>query len=108
MLTPIVTQHSRSSQFGNKQQSHLHHDPIPNEVQRQIYFCHIDALDHDGSMTIDLSGAKLWGITVVAALEKVSDQFRRHDLAVAVNPAEVRVHDRLKASRPWNQLIVTC
>jgi hypothetical protein len=66
-----------------------------------------------GSVALVLSaGPHLWDRIAfgrsVAALEKVSDQFRRHDLAVAVNPAEVRVHDRLKASRPWNQLIVTC
>lgn len=62
-------------------------------VEGQIFFASADAFidafdptDHDGPVTIDLSGAKLWDITAVAALEKVRDRFRRHELAVTIIP----------------------
>lgn len=60
-------------------------------VEGQIFFASADAFveafdpsDHDGPVTIDLSRAKFWDITAMAALEKVRDRFRRHNLPVTV------------------------
>ena len=60
-------------------------------VEGQIFFASADAFidafdpgDHEGPVTIDLTGAKLWDITAMAAVEKVRDRFQRHNLAVTV------------------------
>ncbi|WP_151719658.1 SulP family inorganic anion transporter [Gemmobacter serpentinus] len=60
-------------------------------VEGQIFFASAEAFveafdptDHDGPVTIDLSQAKLWDITALAALDKVRDRFARHDLALTV------------------------
>ena len=36
-----------------------------------------DPIDHDGPVTIDLSRARLWDITALAAVDKVRDRFPR-------------------------------
>lgn len=60
-------------------------------VEGQIFFASADAfvdafdpIDHDGPVTIDLSRAKLWDITALAAVEKVRDRFLRHNLPLTV------------------------
>lgn len=60
-------------------------------VEGQVFFASaeafIDAFDptlHDDPVTIDLSGARLWDITALAALEKVRERFTRHGLDVTV------------------------
>lgn len=60
-------------------------------VEGQIFFASADAfidsfdpIDHDGPVTIDLSAARLWDITALAAVEKVRDRFARHGLSVTV------------------------
>ncbi|NPD17034.1 SulP family inorganic anion transporter [Xinfangfangia sp. D13-10-4-6] len=60
-------------------------------VTGQIFFASADAFieafdpsDHDGPVTLDLTGAKLWDITALAAVEKVRERFQRHNLAVTV------------------------
>lgn len=60
-------------------------------VEGQIFFASADAFidafdpsNHDGPVTIDLSRAKLWDITALAALEKVRERFQRHKLEVTV------------------------
>ena len=60
-------------------------------VDGQIFFASADAfidsfdpVDHEGPVTIDLSRAKLWDITAIAAVEKVRDRFAKHGLAVTV------------------------
>ena len=52
-------------------------------VDGQIFFASPDAfidsfdpVDHEGPVTIDLSRAKLWDITAVAAVDKVRDHLR--------------------------------
>lgn len=64
-------------------------------VEGQIFFASAEAfieafdpIDHDGPVTIDLTRAKLWDITALAAVEKVRDRFRRHDLEVTINGLE--------------------
>lgn len=60
-------------------------------VEGQIFFASAEAfieafdpIDHDGPVTIDLTQAKLWDITALAAVEKVRDRFQRHNLAVTI------------------------
>ena len=60
-------------------------------VSGQIFFASADAFidafdpsEHLGAVTIDLSAARLWDITALAALEKVTERFRRHGLEVTV------------------------
>lgn len=61
-------------------------------VEGQIFFASAEAFieafdptEHEGPVTIDLTGARLWDITALAALDKVRDRFRRHNLQVTVN-----------------------
>lgn len=61
------------------------------QVEGQIFFASADAfieafdpMDHDGPVTIDLSRAKLWDITAIAAVQKVEDRFARHNLPVTI------------------------
>ena len=60
-------------------------------VEGQIFFASAEAfieafdpIDHDGPVTIDLSRARLWDITALAAVDKVRDRFLRHDLPVTI------------------------
>lgn len=60
-------------------------------MEGQVFFASADAfidafdpLEHDGAVTIDLSQARLWDITALAAVEKVKDRFTRHGLTVTV------------------------
>ncbi|WP_134681037.1 SulP family inorganic anion transporter [Paracoccus ravus] len=61
------------------------------KVEGQLFFASADAfldafdpLEHDGPVRIDLTGAKVWDITAVAAIDKVRERFARHGLAVTV------------------------
>lgn len=44
-----------------------------------------DPIDHEAAISIDMSRAKLWDITAIAALDKVRDRFMRHKLSVTVH-----------------------
>lgn len=64
-------------------------------VEGQIFFASAEAfieafdpIDHDGPVTIDLSRARLWDITALAAVDKVRDRFLRHDLPVTIHGLE--------------------
>jgi SulP family sulfate permease len=70
---------------------HVRRDGDHYFVDGQIFFASADAfidafdpINHDGPVTIDLSRAKLWDITAMAAVEKVRDRFAGHGLAVTV------------------------
>lgn len=70
---------------------HVTRDGDHYRVEGQLFFASADAfvdafdpLDHDGPVTIDLSGANIWDITAFAAVDKVKDRFTRHGLAVTV------------------------
>ncbi len=58
-------------------------------VEGQVFFASAEAFidafdptDHDGPVTIDLTRAKLWDITSVAAVDKVRDRFAQNGLTV--------------------------
>lgn len=60
-------------------------------VEGQVFFASAEAFieafdptDHDGSVSIDLSQAKLWDVTALAAVEKVRGRFLRHGIAVTI------------------------
>ncbi|MDQ2065555.1 SulP family inorganic anion transporter [Xinfangfangia sp. CPCC 101601] len=60
-------------------------------VEGQLFFASADAFvdafdpsDHEGPVTIDLSGAKLWDITAAAAVEKVRQRFLAHEIGVTL------------------------
>ncbi|MBD9529072.1 SulP family inorganic anion transporter [Paracoccus sp. PAR01] len=64
-------------------------------VEGQIFFASAEAfieafdpINHDGPVTIDLSRARLWDITALAAVEKVRGRFLRHNLLVTISGLE--------------------
>ncbi|WP_188717047.1 SulP family inorganic anion transporter, partial [Paracoccus acridae] len=64
-------------------------------VEGQIFFASAEAfieafdpINHDGPVTIDLSRARLWDITALAAVDKVRDRFLRHNLPLTVKGLE--------------------
>lgn len=70
---------------------HVHRDGDRYQVEGQLFFASAEAfveafdpIDHDGPVTIDLSAAKLWDITAMAAVEKVRERFLRHGLEVTI------------------------